>query len=272
MWLIPSRRRLDKLRTFCNSATRAETTTPALILIDAKDFKDNQREYALLEQYHFPNPQWKIHITEAEGMGPKVRETHCIWKDAAWVGILNDDHVIITKHWDQKLVSQLTGTNFLTTNDRWNAPVRAAGATIFSMPLMEAFGFPMFPPQINHLGIDDVFETIGRNTGCWETDMSVIVEHHHAFKNPDMVDETHKRVYGEGPWQNAQGQLSPEAQKVYAAFHTWLKDDAPAVVARVKELRKQEGVNELPAKNPPVSIPENGSGVALGAESGPISG
>lgn len=262
MWLIPSRRRIDKLRTFCNSAVKAETTTPALIIIDAKDYKDNQPDYSNLEMYHFPNPEWKIYISDAEGMGPKVRETHSIWRDRAWVGILNDDHFIVTKKWDTRLISQLNGKNFLTCNDRWNAPKRAAGATLFSMPLMEAFGFPMFPKQIDHLGIDDVFEIIGRNTGCWEVDMSVIVEHHHAFKNPDSIDETHKRVYGTKPWQDAQGKLSPEGQATHDAFQDWLKNDAPQVVTRVRELRKLENLSELPRKvaleTPTVPVSTNG--------------
>ncbi len=262
MWLVPSRRRVDKLRNFCNSAIRAETTTPALIIVDEQDYRDNLREYELLAQYHLP-ANWSIHRSEAEGMGPKVRETHGIWKTQNWVGILNDDHHIVTKHWDQKLISQLTGRNCLTCNDRWNAPIRAAGATIFSMPLVEVFGFPLFPPTIDHLGIDDVFETIGRNTGCWEVDMSVIVEHHHALKNPDMLDETHFKIYGKEPWQNQQGQLSPEAQKVHNAFQKWLAEDAPAVVGRVRELRKREGVDELPAKNPAVPVSGNRSEVSI---------
>lgn len=255
MWLIPTRRRVSKLREFCNSAVKAETTTPALIIIDAKDYKDNQHDYMNLEMYHFPTGAgWKIHVSEAEGMGPKIREVWPQIQDRAWVGVLNDDHVIVTKHWDKRLVNQLTGRNFITCNDKWQAPNRAAGATVFSMPLLEAFGFPMFPPQIDHLGIDDVFETIGRNTGCWEVDMSVTVEHHHAFKSPETgMDETHRKVYGTSPWQNPQtGELNPEAKSSREALAEWLKTDAPGVIERVRKLRSREGIQELPSGKPRV--------------------
>lgn len=256
MWLIPSRRRLTKLRNFCDSAMAAETTTPALIIVDKQDYKDNEEAYLKLETHHFPNAEWKIHVSEAVGMGPKVREVWGIVKDRKWVGVLNDDHHIITKHWDVKLISQLNGKNFLTCNDGWNAPKRAAGATVFSMPLMEAFGFPMFPPQIDHLGIDDVFEQLGRACGCWEIDMSVKVEHHHAFKNPDMIDDTHRAVYGTLPW----GQ-SPESKHTQEAFNEWFTKDFPGIVARVKEFRKSEQLAEMPRKDgsfgtPTISISE----------------
>lgn len=256
MWLVPTRRRLSKLRNFCESALNAETSTPAMLIVDHSDWLDNHKAY---EKIDMPD-MWDFVHTDAIGMGPKVRE---VWpllaEDCFWVGILNDDHFIVTKHWDTKLVNQINGKNFITTNDRWNAPKRAAGATIFSMPLMEAFGFPMFPPQIDHLGIDDVFETIGRNTGCWEVDMSVIVEHHHAFKNPDTIDDTHKLVYGTKPWQDANGVLSPEAQKTQEAFNDWLQKDAPGVVARVKALRAKNLLGELP-DDPAKTLPVSGCG------------
>lgn len=258
MWLIPSRRRLGKLRNFCNSAIHSQTTTPALIIVDKEDYKDNQAEYSQLEMHHFPNDKWKIHVSNAVGMGPKVRETHKIWKNCAWVGILNDDHILVTKEWDKRLISQLNGKNFLTCNDKWNAPQRAAGATIFSMPLMDAFGFPMFPLQIDHLGIDDVFEGIGRATGCWEVDMSVIVEHHHAFKNPDLMDDTHKLVYGTKPWHEA-----PEAKACQEAYNNWLTNDFPGVCERVRKLRASEKLAELPRRDgsfgaPIIPLPTNG--------------
>ncbi len=257
MWLVPTRRRVSKLRNFLRSAIDAETETPGLLLIDHLDYTDNQRHYDKLEM-----PEgWRIQLTDAIGMGPKIREVWDLVKNCAWVGVLNDDHYIVTPAWDRRLILQLNGKNFITCNDRWNAPKRAAGATIFSMPLMEAFGFPMFPKQIDHLGIDDVFETIGKNTGCWEVDMSVIVEHHHAFKNQDAIDETHRAVYGSQPWVNAQGVPSPEAARTQAAFEDWVKNDAPGVVERVRKLRAGEQLQELPNGIKAIPIPGSGSPV-----------
>ncbi len=120
------------------------------------------------------------------------------------------------------------------------------------MPLMNAFGFPMFPRQITHLGIDDVFEQIGKATGCWEVDMSVIVEHHHVLKNPDLQDETHSKIYGTLPWQE-----SPEAREAQRAFMQWYNEDFRDVVQRVRELRSKDKLAELPMRpsDTPISVP-----------------
>lgn len=235
MLLVPTRRRISKLRNFCDSAKKAKTVIPALIIIDKQDYLDNQADYVKIEAHDFPNSLWKIHVTEAEGMGPKIREIWPRVEHCNWVAVLNDDHYIVTPHWDVKLINQLNGHNFVTCNDRWNAPMRAAGATVFSMDLVKAWGFPLFPPEIDHLGIDDVWEQIGRATGCWKIDMSVIIEHHHAYKNMDLVDDTHKKVYGAGQWVG-----SPEQIACTKQFELFIKNTGPGAVARTKELQLRE--------------------------------
>jgi hypothetical protein len=57
MWLIPSRRRIAKLRNFCDSAVRAETTTPAMIIVDSKDYIENLDQYDQIKSHHFSKPR-----------------------------------------------------------------------------------------------------------------------------------------------------------------------------------------------------------------------
>lgn len=251
MLLVPTRQRMSLLRRFCDSAIVTRTTCPALLLIDSKDYGENIKEYSEIELCHFPNKDWKFQITEAEGMGPKVREVWPSLEKCDWVGILNDDHVLVTPEWDKRLIKQLNGKNFVTCNDHWNAPARASGATMFSMPLLKAFGFPMFPKQVDHLGIDDVFETIGKATGCWDIDMSVIVEHWHAYKrvtkledfsDPSIIDDTHAKVYGRGPWVG-----SPQAMECEKSLKDFFENDCGAVIERVRAL--QDAVPELPQEH-----------------------
>lgn len=233
MWLLPSLNRTKLLERFMKSAIETKTSTPGIVIIDKDDYLKNDEDYRTMESVLFPK-NWKIHITDAVGMGPKVREVWDRVKDCDWVGILNDDHVCITPEWDVRLVKQLNGINFLTCDDNWNAPARAAGATVFSMPLMRAMGFPMFPPQVDHLGIDDVFESIGRATGCWDIDMAVTVEHKHAYralKSMDdfkLVDDTHAKTYGRGPWGG-----SPQAQECEQRLKSFFEGEFKDVVNRV---------------------------------------
>lgn len=229
------------------SAVEAETSTPGIVIVDSQDYINNREAYVDLETTKFPK-DWKIHVTEAVGMGDKIREVWGRVRDCAWVNILNDDHYIITKNWDTKLIKQLNGKNFVTCNDRYQAPARAAGATMFSMPLLEAVGWPIFPPQINHLAIDDVWEKLGRTTGVWRVDMQTVIEHRHIYKGAAM-DDTHRLTYGEGPWQN-----SPAHVDVAQRMQIFLETEFPAAVERIK---KFAGVQSYFARSEkPIPVPE----------------
>lgn len=221
MWLVPSLNRPAKLREFLKSVIQAETTTPGLILIDATDYDKNNSAYLDL-----PMPEgWSIYLTGAHvSMGDKIRT--CFNPSWEWVGVLNDDHYVITKGWDQRLIKQLDGTNFLSTADRWTAPAKASGATIWSMPLLAALGFPVYPPGMQHLFIDDLWETLGRSTGCWKVDMHVVVEHRHALKDNKLIDETHMKVYSQSAWN--------KDQEIY---REWVKNDMEKCITKIRELR-----------------------------------
>jgi len=208
MWLLPTLNRIEKLRhCLCSmsapqykggdldlpSMSAQDTTTPGLIIVDKNDWLKNEGQYLELRSV-FPNDDWDYKITEAVTMGDKCREVWPEIEGSEWVGILNDDFDFRTYMWDVKLLSRLDGKNFVSSNDRWLAPVRATTATAWSMPLLKAVGFPIFPPELKHLHIDSLWENLGRATGCWRIAMDVIVEHRHVLKGYD-DDATNKATY-----------------------------------------------------------------------------
>jgi hypothetical protein len=227
MHLLPTLNRIRKLTECLESFRETEVSTPGLILVDREDMAKNIEGYDSISRI-LPSG-WRIEVTQSRGFGDKVRE---VWPDIRscdWVSLMNDEHFAITKEWDKKLLRQITGKNFVSCNDRWNAPARAAGCTMWSMPLLECVGWPIFPPQINHLGIDDVWERLGRATGTWRVDMSVVVEHRHVFRGGEL-DETHKLTYGEGPWNN-----SPAHQDVAARMQLFMENEWAGAVEKVKK-------------------------------------
>lgn len=197
MWLQPTLNRVEKLRKFIESALAADTTTPGLILVDEEDWRANEAAYKSLPEI----PGWSFRITKAVSMGDKIREVFSEISQRNWVGILNDDHHIVTKNWDLKMLAKLDGRNFVSANDRWCAPRKATTATLFSMDLLKAVGWPIYPPGLRHLYIDDLWEILGKNTGCWRPVMSVIVEHHHVYAGKGEEDDTHRKVYGQKSWE-----------------------------------------------------------------------
>ena len=226
MTLLPTLNRIEKLKKFLASAIAAETSTPGILIVDKEDYAVNAEGYASLI---LPD-QWRVELTNSVGMGDKVREVWPLVKDCAWVNLLNDDHYIVTKEWDKKLLKQLNGKNFITCNDGWNAPARAAGATIWSMPLLECVGWPIFPSQINHLGIDDVWEQIGRATGTWRVDMRVLIDHQHVYKN-SQADDTHKLTYG----SNLNWNGSPQQQDVAHRLEMFRVNEFGPAVEKIKK-------------------------------------
>jgi len=198
MTLLPTRRRPELLTQFLKSALEAETSTPGMVIVDKKDWKENEDVYEDIRQ-HLPK-DWDYWVVGVESMSDKIRWVWPHLKESKWVNVLNDDHVIVTKNWDTKLLKYLNGHNFVTCNDRWMAPQKATGATIWSMPLLEAVGFPIYPTGLQHLFIDDVWEKIGKSTGCWHIEMSVIILHKHAIKGESDKDETYFKIYNKKAW------------------------------------------------------------------------
>ncbi len=201
MILLPTLNRVDGLTRFMKSFVESEDSTPGLVLVDSRDFESKKSTYTELKSDYFPD-NWDYRVTDGITMGDKTREVWPEIKDRDWVGILNDDHIVVTPKACEKLVSQLTGKNYITCSDRWMAPMKAAGLTAWSMPLMKVCGFEMFLPGMHHLFVDDLWETIGNHTGCWDIDMSVVIEHRHVLKKQSPMDQTHQKTYARTAWES----------------------------------------------------------------------
>ena len=212
--LIPSRNRKDLLTKFLQSAVDANTTTDGLILIDEEDWeKTDYKSISKPESYRFE-------VTHGKTMGDKIREIWPKVKDYKSVCLLNDDHFIKTKDWDKKVQTKIFGYNFVSTEDNWRSPQKASGATVWSMELLETLGWPIYPPGMIHLFIDDLWEYLGKMTGCWNVDHSVTVEHHHPLSGKNPADQTFVDTYGGVVPQN------------FPSSPTWQNDQAVYVDIR----------------------------------------
>lgn len=220
--LLPTLNRPHLLKNFLDSYQTTEATCAMHILVDDEDYKKHQSEYDSICAV--------TNTGSAVTMGDKVR---FIWpkiKEHKWVGLLNDDHYCITPHWDKIIEEMLDGTNMVSTNDgNWNFGFRVVGLTAWSMGLLDACGFPIFPDGLNHYFIDDTWKAIGESTGCWQETMKVNIEHRHVFNGKMPEDETFRKV-------NA-----PEAtQKDLAIFKKFMEEQFQDVCKRIVALRTQQ--------------------------------
>lgn len=177
LWVMPSRRRPEALKKFFEAAAKTGMQTGGLILIHKDEMQEMKDAYMAID---LPNG-WNWWTTVGEGYAAKVQEfvADQFSKDYDWIGILADDLSPETKGWDGALVSRLNGFNIVAANDGWQAPKKANGALVYSRKLLDAVGY-FAPPGMAHLFIDDVWETLGADTGCITFALDVMVRHRHA--------------------------------------------------------------------------------------------
>lgn len=229
--LVPSLNRPAQLREFFKAYNEAEWQIPGWILIDEGDFISKQSEYQAIK---IPE-NWKIIPTKGVTMGDKCRELWDQYKELDYVMLLNDDHRPRTVNGDQKIISQITGVNLIGTNDGatpdkpWNAPNRICGATVWSGKLLREVGY-MFPPELHHLFIDDLWGNLAGRAGCCQIMMDVCVEHDHAYNNK-REDDTHRKVNSEESWRHD-----------HAVYQVWLKEHAEKDMAKILALQPKQGI------------------------------
>lgn len=253
-WLLPSLSRARELEKFFEAYLKAESSTPVMVLVDKED--PEKDEYTKLT---YPEKCFLV-FTEKRSMGEKVHEVWEQIKDQDWVGILNDDHRPITAQWDQRVLSQINGTNVVFTNDGetpekpWNFPKRMCGAIAFSGKILRTLGW-MFPPGIKHLYSDEVWGALFGRAQCAQGLGDVCVFHDHAYLKPEKRDDTFKLINGEQGLVNGEG-TSPLWLDDKRAFQAWLKNDAEKDYRKILELQPKQGVM--------LATPSHDGNVAMG--------
>lgn len=232
---LPTFGRPKLFKTFLESYIKTQSSVPIWCVIDHHDPK--KEEYLKIE---LPKNGSRFVLTESRTMGDKSRE---IWDQLSaldFVVILNDDHVAITPKWDLRVISALNGVNVVGTNDNYQAPRRLAGAIAFSGGFLRALGY-LFPPGLQHLYSDSVWEFICQKAGCAQILMDVVVEHRHAYMDKAREDDTFRLINGESGLVNGEGTggFWPEDKKV---FEVWLKTDAEAAVRRIIAIQPKQGL------------------------------
>lgn len=193
MWLLPSRRRPYNLARFFAACRASGVATEGTVLVDRRDWNDNRLDYEACD----PPAGWRFRLTEGETQGDKVREVWPEIADRAWLGLIGDDCVPETAGWDRRLVEHLEPALIVSCEDGWQAPQRLGNCWIIAGALARRVGY-IFPPGLQHLFVDDIWEAIGRGADCWHRDMTVKVAHRHVQKGEAPPDETYRAIYGDG--------------------------------------------------------------------------
>lgn len=224
VWLLPSRGRPHNLARFFDSVRAVQTRTEGLVLLNREDFDDRRAEYDALS---YPDG-WSLILCEGDSQGDKIREVEALWRDLAWVGLLGDDEMLKTEAWDRTLVGHLDGKNFVSCNDDWVIHTRGgriAGCILWSGELLRTVGY-IFPPGMHHILLDDIWEEIGKETGCWHVDRDVMIQHLHFENGGAKHDDTYRAAYAYGVTD-------------HPIHNEWREHHLAGVVAKIRALQQR---------------------------------
>jgi len=203
MWLLPSRGRPHLAQRLF---TEGKFKTPGLLILDIGDAES-------YEQVKLPYG-WEKIIRPRMFLSGKLNAGFQHAPNEKWYGILNDDHVPLTKDWDARLVEALDGP-LVWPKDNY--------ADRISTPVMDGdfvrkLGW-VACPDLKHFYLDDVHELIADCFGCRRLE-DVVVSHEHVNAGRMAPDLTWK----ERP-SNADDQK---------AYLLWCRDKWPAIRQRLE--------------------------------------
>ena len=228
MWLLPTHARPDNLRTVLAACVETGMSTPGVIHVNAGPQQDAYRDIAV-------PANWTVVYGESDmTLGDVMRWFYATHPGLAWYGIITDDQVPVTPGWDATLVERAGTTRIVSSNDGWQAPQRMHGAAVFGGDVVRAMGY-LVPEGFQHQFIDDVWETVGRDTGIWDpvAAMDVLVEHRHPIKVGEEMDATYRANFAK---QEA------DARR-FQAWHTFERGRAVSALAPLSPPSNNRQVN-----------------------------
>jgi hypothetical protein len=195
--LLPTRRRVEIVKRFFAKAVANGMTHPGRILVAEAELAELWSQYDSIELPH----GWEIVGSPFDSICETTRGALPLYRDLDWVGTVTDDVVPETSGWEAKLLEWQDGRTIVSCDDGSQAPKRMAGAIIWPISVFRAVGY-WVPSGFKHCFVDDLWETLGRETGCWRVRMDVMVRHLHPFGAGGVQDDTHFHSYRSDKWEN----------------------------------------------------------------------
>ena len=214
MWVLATRSRPANCARFINAWKETQASTPVYVRLDQCD--PNLEELTSLD---WPK-EFTINIGPREGCRAAYTEAYNLHGNESWYGMLADDLVPKTPHWDRLLIEQAGTKSISYPNDLGGKP-RLPTHPVIAGDLVRAVGWFGFP-LVQHLFVDTAWKVIGERLGCLHRMPEVIVEHMHPAWNKADGD----LVYKESVQRSA-----GDREK----FNQWVEFTVPNLIERLKE-------------------------------------
>lgn len=215
MWAFATRSRVNNCQRFIQSWHATQASSPVYLRLD----EDDPDLDKLLE---LPWPA-EFLVT----VGPRARIGVCMQEmfknspNEPWYGILADDLIPKTMHWDQRLILAASNNDISHANDVHEKAIRICHPCVGGdlVRLVGFFGLP----TVQHFGTDTFWERVHHHFKRNNKQIDVIIEHAHFNFGQAELDQTYresqairrddKRAYNEWMDKNYEATLEKIAQE-----------------------------------------------------------
>lgn len=206
MFICPTRGRPDNLRRLVRAVldTADNPHLPWLVRIDDDDPR--------LDDYRRINLPvgWKMEIGPRISCTPVFNEGFHKFPNEPWYGLMSDDQMPVTRHWDSTLIGA-AGSDKMAYGADGIRDEAIAGMPIIGGDLARSIGWLQLP-GLKRLYGDDALQLVMKRRNALVYCADVLIEHWHFSNGKAAMDETYAK---------------PEAQEDRAIYEAWLSAGAP---------------------------------------------
>jgi hypothetical protein len=214
MWIFATRNRLANCQRFIQQWHATQASSLVYVRLDECD-------PALSELKQLPWPKEFLVV-----VGPRIRlrgameEMYHRFPNESWYGLMADDFVPQTMHWDQQLIERAVPNDIAYGNDIHEKANRMCHFCIGG-DLVRFVGF-FGLPGVDHFGTDYIWERIHHACNRRNKLMDVIIEHAHYNFGQSEFDQTYK-----------ESQALKAQDK--AAYRAWMANNLDSLLLRIRE-------------------------------------
>lgn len=190
MWLLPSRDRPTSMIRFFKAWRDTEASTRGILCLDDDDYIKHRAAYDALDM----PPGWSKEVrTRYKSLGDNTNAYFWDYRQESFYGLLADDAVPITKHWDRKLIEAAGNDGIACCFDGINNGTGLGSSPCIGGDFVRRNGWIIYPGLARIYGDNILFES-AEKLGRLKYLPDVVVEHWHFSTGKSPMDETYKKA------------------------------------------------------------------------------
>jgi hypothetical protein len=184
MWTFATRNRLANCRRFIDHWHNTQAISLVYVRLD-----DCDPALAELKQLPWPK-EFTINVGPRARIGQAMQEMFVKYPNEPWYGILADDVIPGTLHWDQRMIKAAGTHSISCANEVHEKHVRICHPCVGGnlVRLVGCFAIP----TVRHFGTDTLWESIHHYCDLNNKLSDVILEHAHFNFGQSQLDQTYE--------------------------------------------------------------------------------